>query len=107
MTEHRTKWPAIHILVDAEAHEWGGADSRYPVAEPLGPCTARAVHVVSRAAGCEVRGYLLATDGRLGLRTPPKDIAWPEMDDEVAKVLGATLVGGDGWLPLAGSRPSR
>jgi len=50
----------------------------------------RIVHVVSRTAGGEVRGYVIAR-GTLRLRGPAYAGVWSEMDALVARVTGAQL----------------
>ncbi|NUP12975.1 MAG: hypothetical protein HOW73_43600 [Polyangiaceae bacterium] len=58
------------------------------------------VHVISRHAGGEVRGYVLA-NGIARPRTPATPVTWREVDDAVAKALGVRVVlptcAGCGW----------
>lgn len=49
------------------------------------------VHVMSRPAGGEIRGYVLY-DGQLRLRLPCYTGAWPEMDRVVAEAVGVTEI---------------
>ena len=51
------------------------------------------VHVMSKAVGGEVRGYVLTGDGALRIRFPNYTGTWPAMDAAVlARVPGATRV---------------
>lgn len=55
------------------------------------PRTMRFVHVMSRSAGGEIRGYALI-DGRAYLRLPNYAGEWPELDTAVAVALGVEVV---------------
>jgi len=46
---------------------------------------AHTVHVMSKPAGGEIRGYMLMPDGSLRLRLPNYTGAWPEMDAAVER----------------------
>jgi len=50
------------------------------------------VHVISRPAGGEIRGYIQIEDGALLLRTPAYPPDWPELDAEVSRRLGLPVV---------------
>ena len=50
----------------------------------------RVVHVMSRPAGGEIRGYVLV-DGELRLRIPCYTGHWPEMDAAVSRHIGASV----------------
>ena len=52
----------------------------------------RLVHVLSRPAGGEIRGYVLTSDGVLRLRMPCYSGRWPEMDEAVRVRVGASTV---------------
>ena len=52
----------------------------------------RLVHVMSRPAGGEIRGYVLTSDGVLRLRMPCYSGRWPEMDEAVRVRVGASTV---------------
>lgn len=53
----------------------------------------RFVHVVSKPAGGEIRGYVLTADGRLRLRLPCRSGRWDAMDRAVlAQVDGARSI---------------
>lgn len=52
---------------------------------------AQLVHVISPAAGGEIRGYVLI-EHRLHLRIPCYSGEWPEMDMAVGDLLGALVV---------------
>lgn len=62
----------------------------------------RLVHVISRTAGGEVRGYVIAR-GTLRLRGPAYAGDWPEMDAAVVRATGVPLepfVMGVGHMPM-------
>lgn len=48
----------------------------------------RRVHVISKRAGGEIRGYSLLEDGRLIIGTPCYTGEWPEMDALVERIVG-------------------
>lgn len=54
-------------------------------------CRGSIVHVVSRPAGGEIRGYVLI-DGTLHLRLPNYAGDWPELDAAVSRRLSAPVV---------------
>lgn len=58
--------------------------------------TCRTVHVVSKPAGCEIRGYIQVGDGALLLRTPAYPPDWPELDEQVSRLMGLPVVVSEG-----------
>jgi hypothetical protein len=55
----------------------------------------RLIHVISRRAGGEIRGYRLCERGCAHVRLPAYEGHWPEIDALVARVVGCTVVGLD------------
>ena len=55
------------------------------------PYRDRFVHVMSRPAGGEIRGYIFDGDNRLRIRQPNYHGHWPELDLAVAKRTGAEV----------------
>lgn len=51
----------------------------------------RCVHVISKRAGGEIRGYALLDDGRLIIRVPSYTGAWYELDRLVERIVGARV----------------
>lgn len=51
----------------------------------------RCVHVISKRAGGEIRGYALLDDGRLIIRIPSYTGAWHELDQLVERIVGARV----------------
>lgn len=58
------------------------------------PC--RTVHVVSRPAGGEIRGYIQISEGALLLRTPAYPLDWPELDEQMSVRMGLPVVVSEG-----------
>lgn len=52
----------------------------------------RVIHVLSRPAGGEIRGYVLTDDDVLRLRLPEYAGAWPALDAAVSSRVGARSV---------------
>ena len=81
---------ALYVLVDEEQRN---TDSRGAGAHLLAGAAYRVVHVISRWAGGEVRGYILHR-GEITVRTPCYSGDWPDLDALVkAKVLSSTIGG--------------
>ncbi len=84
--------PALYLLVDDELRN---NDSRCAGSHLPAGVAYRVVHVISRWAGGEIRGYLVHA-GELTVRQPCYSGEWPELDalvrEKLAKVLrGASL----------------
>lgn len=61
------------------------------------PVMIRHIHVMSKPAGCEIRGFIIANDGKLRLTLPCHAAAWngsaTELDEAVMmRVIGAVSV---------------
>ncbi|MGE0444537.1 MAG: hypothetical protein AB7P99_04860 [Vicinamibacterales bacterium] len=73
----------LYLIVDAQVKDVGWR-CFYEGQQPGVYETGSIVHVMSKPAGGEIRGYLLI-DGRLHLRLPSYTGDWPEMDAAVAQ----------------------
>ena len=58
--------------------------------------TCRTVHVMSKPAGGEIRGYIQIGHGALLLRTPASPLDWPELDEQVSRRMGLPIVASEG-----------
>lgn len=92
--EHTTSINGIAVHLDAEAKpvmddgwHWNFVGDRALVGHKV-----RGVHVMSRHVGGQIRGYVLDETGGLRLAGPCYTGEWPEMDAEVARVLGAAII---------------
>lgn len=86
-SRHELNLGALYAEVDHPVER----DRHWPMPDAAtSPC--RRVHVMSPAAGGEVRSYWLDADDRLWLAAPCYSSAWCEADSAVARVLGAALV---------------
>lgn len=83
-------WEGVYVEVDAAkpTTTWTAqfqGERQYPTGT-----RAAFVHVMSRHAGGEIRGYVLI-DGKLHLRHPCYTGRWPEMDEAVEAAIGASV----------------
>ena len=106
-TTHETSIHGITVDVDVEPQPVmdGGWHANFVGCRAMVGEKVRGVHVMSRHAGGEIRGYVLDADGGLRLRGPCYTGRWESMDEEVAAILGARVVpyvvfsGGGGVAP--------
>lgn len=78
---------SFRLLVDALASR----DCGY-VGRTIKDDKVRVVHVLSKHAGGEIRGYVITDDGVLRLRLPCYTGAWPALDEAVRSRVGAASV---------------
>lgn len=84
----------LYLRVEARgkySSEWSG-HVRAREAMALYGCSFQTVHVISRPAGGEIRGYIQIDGGALLLRTPAYPPDWPELDCAVSEELGVPVV---------------
>lgn len=82
----------MYLIVDKPVRSCGYRDSMVAggeAADPDGNVTW--VHVISKPAGVEMRGYARVGD-ELRLRLPAHPVEWPEVDAEVCRHLRCTRV---------------
>lgn len=93
-TTYETSIEGITIIVDADPNPVmdGGWHWNFVGCRQLIGHKVRGVHVMSRHAGGEIRGYVIDDDGGLRLRGPCYTGKWDLMDQEVAAVLGGRIV---------------
>jgi len=95
-TRHETPNPSFHILVSEPMSQWklGARERWHSPGIPGLPLedegNIRTVHLMSKPAGGESRGYWLVND-RLWLRSPSYTGVWEEIDDLVSEVLGVPV----------------
>ena len=82
-----TRWSTIRVRLDAERE--APAHARFVGSDSRASWRVRRVHVLSLSAGGEIRSYELDSTGALRLALPCHGGQWPEMDREVARVVGA------------------
>lgn len=87
----------VYLIVDAPVRSDGYRDSGVyggEAADAAGKVTW--VHVISKGAGGEVRGYA-KVGNELRLRMPAYPLEWPELDAEVCRQLQCTRVKPQCW----------
>ena len=91
---HQTAIHGISIELDTEHREVmaDGWHWHFAGVWSLAGTKVRGVRVMSSHAGGQIRGYVLDEHGGLRLAGPCYTGHWQEMDEEVARVLGAQVV---------------
>jgi hypothetical protein len=95
--EHQTTFDGVTVQVDQEAYvptlgsHFAGYREMVEDGSKVLP-TVRRVHVMSTHAGGEIRSYVLDDANVLRLAGPAYTGRWTEMDDEVARAVGAASV---------------
>lgn len=98
-----TRWPGVTVRIDPPRHvvPFAGAldvdpgaggtafEHSFTTGRRAKLSEWRRVHVLSRHAGGEIRGYELEVGGELLLAYPCYTGIWPEMDAEVARIVAA------------------
>ena len=84
---------ALYLLISEGRYSpnWSGHVGAGQHAKSSGaPC--RTIHVMSRPAGGEIRGYISIDGSPLYLRTPASPLEWNALDLEVSRRLGLPVV---------------
>jgi len=86
-----TKWDGVSVWVSAPAPHSCDRHGRFEGSDELDGVPISRIHVMSRYAGGQIRGYALHAGG-LGVCLPCHEGPWLEMDIEVRRLLATVAL---------------